>query len=44
MVSPMMFDRAMEALEDQANEAAFEEAISGETIPWEDLKKELGLS
>lgn len=44
MVSPMMFDRAMEALEDQADEAAFDEAISGETIPWDELKKELGLS
>jgi hypothetical protein len=44
MVSPTMFDRAMEALEDQADEAAFDEAISGETIPWDELKKELGLS
>lgn len=44
MVSPMMFDRAMEALEDQADEAAFDEAIAGEMIPWDELKKELGLS
>ena len=44
MVSPMMFDRAMEALEDQADEAAFDEAVSGEMIPWDELKKELGLS
>lgn len=44
MVSPMMFDRAMEALEDKADEAAFDEAISGETIPWDEVKKELGLS
>lgn len=44
MVSPMMFDRAMEALEDQADEAAVDEAIAGEMIPWDELKKELGLS
>jgi len=44
MVSPTMFDRAMEALEDQADEAAFDEAISGEMIPWDEVKKELGLS
>ncbi len=31
-------------LEDQADEAAFDEAISGETIPWDEVKKELGLS
>ena len=43
MVSPTMFDRAMEALEDQADEAAFDEALSGETIPWDEVKRELGL-
>jgi prevent-host-death family protein len=43
IVSPMMFDRALEALEDQADEAAFDGAISGETIPWDEVKKELGL-
>lgn len=43
MVSPTMFDRAMEALEDQADEAAFDEALPGETIPWDEVKRELGL-
>jgi len=44
IVSPMLFDRALEALEDQADEEAFDEAISGETIPWDEVKKELGLA
>ena len=44
MVSPTMFDRAMEALEDQADEAVFDEALSAETIPWDEVKRELGLS
>lgn len=44
MVSPTMFDRAMEALEDQADEAAFDEALLGDMIPWDEVKRELGLS
>lgn len=44
MVSPTMYDRALEALEDQADETAVDEALSGEMIPWDEVKRELGLS
>jgi hypothetical protein len=44
IVSPTMFDKALEALEDQADEAAFDLALDGETLPWDEVKKELGLA
>ena len=44
IVSPTMFDKATEALEDLADEVAFDETLGGETIPWDEVKRELGLA
>ena len=44
IVSPTMFDRSVEALEDSADEHAFDEVNREGSVPWEDIKKELGLA
>ncbi|MFM1953711.1 MAG: hypothetical protein RL187_920 [Actinomycetota bacterium] len=44
MVSPMMFDKAMDALEERADEAAYDEVDRDDTLPWDEVKRELGLS
>lgn len=43
LVSPEFFDRAMQALEDQADVRAAAEAHKEPSIPLEDLLEELGL-
>lgn len=43
VVSPEFFDRAVQALEDQADIRAAAEAREEPRIPFEDLMKELGL-
>lgn len=43
VVSPEFFDRAMRALEDQADIRAAAEARKEPSIPFEDLVEELGL-
>ena len=44
MVSPERYDRMLEALEDVEDAAAFDEAMAeeGESIPWDQVKKDLG--
>ena len=44
IVSPTMFDRSVEALEESADEHAFDEVNREGSVPWEDIKKELGLA
>jgi prevent-host-death family protein len=44
IVSPTMYDRSLEALEDIADEQAFDDVQRDESVPWEDIKKELGLA
>ena len=45
LVNPAFYERAMEALEDLEDIKAIEEAMmdSSPGIPWEEVKKELGL-
>lgn len=43
VVSPEFFDRAMQALEDQADIRAAAEARNEPHVPFEDLMEELGL-
>ena len=44
IVSPTMYDRSLEALEDIADEQAFDDVVRDESVPWEDIKTELGLA
>lgn len=46
LVSPEAYERMMEALEDAADQAAFDEAMAdeGPNIPWAEVKADLGLS
>lgn len=44
IVSPTMYDRSVEALEDIADEQAFDDVDRDESVPWEDIKTELGLA
>lgn len=44
IVSPTMYDRSLEALEDIADEQAFDDVVRDGSVPWEDIKKELGLA
>jgi prevent-host-death family protein len=44
IVSPTMYDRSIEALEDMADEQAFDGVARDDSVPWEDIKKELGLA
>lgn len=44
IVSPTMYDRSVEALEDIADEQAFDDVVRDDSVPWEDIKKELGLA
>lgn len=44
VVSPAQYERMMDALEDAADVAAFDEAmaVEGENIPWAQVKADLG--
>lgn len=44
VVSPERYERMLEALEDAEDAAAFDEAMAeeGESIPWDQVKKDLG--
>lgn len=44
IVSPTMYDRSLEALEDITDEQAFDDVVRDESVPWEDIKTELGLA
>lgn len=44
IVSPTMYDRSVEALEDIADEQAFDDVARDDSVPWEGIKKELGLA
>lgn len=44
VVSPELYERMLEAMEDAADVAAFDEAMAeeGENLPWDQVKKDLG--
>lgn len=44
VVSPEQYERMLEALEDAADNAAFDEAMAeeGANVPWDQVKKDLG--
>jgi len=46
LVSPSLYEKMMEAMEELADIAAFDEAIKrkDESIPWEKARKDLGLA
>jgi len=44
IVSPTMYDASVEALEDKADEEAFDAVDRDDTIPWDEIKSELGLA
>ncbi|WP_017179105.1 type II toxin-antitoxin system Phd/YefM family antitoxin [Actinomyces timonensis] len=45
LISPDAYERMLQALEDQADAAAFDAAMAeeGPNIPWEEVKADLGL-
>ena len=44
IVSPTMYDASVEALEDKTDEEAFDAVDRDDTIPWDEIKSELGLA
>lgn len=44
VVSPEQYERMIEALEDAEDVAAFDEAMAeeGDSVPWDQVKKDLG--
>ena len=44
IVSPTMYDKSVEALEDKADEEASDAVDRDDTIPWDEIKSELGLA
>ena len=44
VISPALYTKMLEALEDVEDAAAFDEALAeeGDTIPWEQVKADLG--
>ena len=44
VISPSRYEQLLEALEDQEDERAFDEALAdeGDNIPWEQVKADLG--
>lgn len=44
IVSPTMYDKSVEALEDKADEEAVDAVDRDDTIPWDEIKSELGLA
>ena len=44
IVSPTMYDKSVEALEDKADEEAIDAVDRDDTIPWDEIKSELGLA
>jgi len=44
VISPMQYERMVEALEDEEDRAAFDEALAeeGPNIPWDQVKEDLG--
>ena len=45
LINPLLFERFIESIEELEDIAAFDEAISDKnlTIPWEQVKRDLGL-
>lgn len=45
LINPSLFERFVESIEELEDIAAFDEAVSDKdpTIPWEQVKKDLGL-